>query len=155
MAPQYPIQKNNMTYSVRHFGTSHSSWILLLGFRISVPCCFQKCLVLVWPRKGICLYCIILHCNYNKHKWPKFGRYPRPPTSFTESQNVTNTPDPNAKDIKCINQNSKHYNENTKYTKAVLSQDKCCRDFMQFLAFFYGMIYYQYPFCSKAVLLTL
>ena len=136
MAPQYPIQKNNMTNSARHFGTSHSSGILLLGFRISVPCCFQKCLVLVWPRKGICLYCIILHCNYNKHKWPKFGRYPRPPTSFTESQNVTNTPDPNAKDIKCINQNSKHYNENTKYTKAVLSQDKCYRDFMQFLAFF-------------------
>ena len=136
MAPQYPIQKNNMTYSVRHFGTSHSSGILLLGFRISVPCCFQKCLVSVWPRKGICIYCIILHCNYNKHKWPKFGRYPRPPTSFTESQNVTNTPDPNAKDIKCINQNSKHYNENTKYAKAVLSQDKCCRDFMQFLAFF-------------------
>ena len=86
-----------MTNSVRHFGTSHSSWILLLGFRISVPCCFKKCLIWVWPRKGICLYCIILHCNYNKHKWPKFGRYPRPPTSFTESQNVTKTPDPNPK----------------------------------------------------------
>ena len=51
-------------------------------------------------------------CNF-----AKFWRYPRPPTPFTESQNVTNTPDPNAKDTKCTNQNTKHYNENTKYTK--------------------------------------
>ena len=58
-----------MTNSVRHFGTSHPSWILLLRFRIGVPCCFQKCLILLWPRKGICLDCVILHCIYNKQNF--------------------------------------------------------------------------------------